>query len=77
MSPRVGDRTTLAAEASGGGDRHQVDTGERLGGTGPEEGNDPADNRPPQKQVEQEDACRVALIPANKGRQEVEKQQEQ
>jgi hypothetical protein len=38
----------------------------------PDQRNDPPNPGPPQKQVQQKDACRVQLIPSDKRRQKVQ-----
>ena len=73
---RMGKRAALAAEVSAWRHRDQPHRTIRLRGDGPDQSNHPADHRPSQKHVEQDDSRGVALIAPNYGRQEIQKNQE-
>ena len=65
MRSGVGDRPALAAEPSADCNGNQMNPGTRLSGNGPEERNHPADGRPSEEQIEQEDARSIAFVSAN------------
>jgi len=73
---RGGNRrpATVAAEmrACGPGDEHNGHAGFR--GAGPEERDDPADDRPAEEKIHQEDAHGILLVMPDDGRKEVHQQ---
>lgn len=73
---RVGKGAALAAEPSACLHRYHSQRTVRLRREGPDKSNHPADHRPPQKQVDQDDSRGVALIAPDNGRQEIQKNQE-
>ena len=71
MCPCGSERTTLAAKPAGThGD--EPDRRVTFGGTGPDQRNKPADNRPAEQQIHQKDFQGVGLVPANNGGQKIQ-----
>ena len=73
---RIDKRAALAAEPSAWRHRHQPHRTIWFRRDGPHQSNHPADHRPSQEHVEQDDSRGVALIAPNDGRQEIQKNQE-
>jgi hypothetical protein len=72
MSPANTQRAALAAKSAGTGHRQKPHWYRpRIRRTGPNEGDDPADNGPTQKQIHNENQAGIGFVPANDGREKV------